>query len=203
MFDINNKKKKKILSQLKSLSSMERKIISFTYFSSEEVQCLINYCSQLTFREASPLTKTGVIQDFSICFPAPKVGAMEECINHFNLIFSDPKLKCFFSSILEFNDIAVQKYEEGSSGIGIHRDGQRYRDLILIICLSGQSDFFITNSRNGSPTQIIDDTPGRLIMMAGPGFRTLRAPSQRLLHGVKNVKKGRLSLGLRCDTTLL
>ena len=104
--------------------------------------------------------------------------------------------------MFKFNDIAVQKYKKGSLGIGIHRDSARYRELILIICLAGQSEFFIANNRNGSSLQIIDDTPGRLIMMAGPGFKNLEEPNNRLFHGVKNVKKGRFSLGLRFDSTL-
>ena len=202
MFDVTNEKKQKILYSLEVLSSMYRQIASLPYFSTEEISSLIDCCAEFKFREACPLTKTGIVQDFSVCFPAPKVGALEKCVNHFNLIFSDPGLKLFFSSMLEFNDIAVQKYEEGSSGIGIHRDNQRYRDLILIICLSGKSEFIIANSRNGSSAHIIDDSPGRLIMMAGPGFKNLGEPNNRPLHGVRNIKKGRLSLGLRCDTTL-
>ncbi len=202
MFEVTKEKKQKILHSLEVLSSMDRQIISLPYFSNEEILSLIDCCRGFTFREASPLTKTGITQDFSVCFPAPKIGVLKKCVNHFNLIFSNPKFECFFSSMVEFNDIAVQKYEKGSSGIGIHRDSQRYRDLILIICLSGQSQFFIANNREGSSAQIIDDTPGKLIMMAGPGFKNLGKPKNRLLHGVKNIKKARLSLGLRCDTTL-
>lgn len=202
MFEVNKEKIERVLKILKILSSMKRQIISLPYFSQEEIISLIDCCSQFKFREATPLTKTGVVQDFSVCFPAPKVGALKKCIDHFNLLFADPKLECFFSSILNFNDIAVQKYKKGSSGIGIHRDGRRYRDIVLIFCLSGQSDFFITQSRDGSSQEIIDDTPGRLIMMAGPGFRNLGLPENRMLHGVKNVKRDRLSIGLRCDSTL-
>ncbi len=107
----------------------------------------------------------------------------------------------FFSSVFKFNNIAVQKYKKGSSGIVIHRASQRYRELILIICLAGQSDFFIANNCDGSSLQIIDDTC-RLIMVAGPGFRNLDKPNNRPLYGVKNVKKGRCSLGLRFNSSL-
>ena len=106
----------------------------------------------------------------------------------------------FFSSSLIFNDIAVQKYRAGSKGIGVHRDGYRYRDLILIICLSGSSEFFVANSRDGSNMDVIDDTPGRLVLMSGPGFKNLVNPDNRLFHGVKNVENGRLSIGLRCNS---
>ena len=109
MFEVNKEKIERVLKIIKILSSMKRQIISLPYFSQEEITSLIECCSQFKFREATPLTKTGVIQDFSVCFPAPKVGALKKCIDHFNLLFADPKLECFFSSILNFNDIAVQK----------------------------------------------------------------------------------------------
>ena len=87
-------------------------------------------------------------------------------------------------------------------GIGIYRDSARYRELILIICLACQSEFFIVNNSNGSTLQIIDDTCGRLMMMAGLGFQNLDETNHRPLHGVKNVKKGWFSLGLRFDVAL-
>ena len=86
--------------------------------------------------------------------------------------------------MFKFKDIAVQKYKKGSSGIVIHRASQRYRELILIICLAGQSDFFIANNCDGSSLQIINDTC-RLIMMAGPGFRNVDEPNNRPLCGGK------------------
>ena len=200
MFDITLQKKQKITHFVKILSKLEKQIISFPYFTKREISGLVDYCDQLSFREAIPLTKTGVVQDFSVCFPAPKIGLMKKCINHFEQIFLDENLKQFFSSSLILNDIAVQKYRAGSNGIGVHRDGNRYRDLILIICLSGSSEFFVANSRDGSNIDVIDDTPGRLVLMSGPGFKNLVNPDNRLFHGVKNVKNGRLSIGLRCNS---
>ena len=200
MFEINEQKKKKIQTCLAQLSMMDRQILSVPYFNSIEISSLIKYCSQITFREANSITETGVVQDFSVCFPAPKIGAMRKCINHFNVIFSMLGVQHYFSAPVSFNDIAAQYYKKGSNGIGIHRDGLRYRDLVLIICLSGRSELFTADNRSGARAQLIDDKPGRLVMMSGPGFKNLSNPKSRPMHGVRNIKEGRLSLGLRCDS---
>ena len=38
---------------------------------------------------------------------------------------------------VELGDFAIQRYPAGSTGIGIHRDGKRYRGLVFIITLAG------------------------------------------------------------------
>ena len=200
MFEINEQKKQKIRTCLAQLSMMDRQILSVPYFNSIEISSLIKYCSQITFREANSITETGVAQDFSVCFPAPKIGAMRKCINHFNVIFTMLGIQHYFSAPVSFNDIAAQYYKKGSNGIGIHRDGLRYRDLVLIICLSGRSELFTADTRSGARAQLIDDTPGRLVMMSGPGFKNLSDPKSRPMHGVRNITEERLSLGLRCDS---
>lgn len=200
MFEINEQKKQKIESCLAQLSVLDRQIVSTPYFTNIEISSLIKYCSQITFREVNSITKTGVTQDFSVCFPAPKTGAMRKCINHFNVMFALSGIQHYFSAPMSFNDIAAQHYKKGSNGIGIHRDGLRYRDLVLIICLSGRSELFTADNREGMGAQLIDDTPGRLVMMSGPGFKNLSDPKSRPMHGVRNITEGRLSLGLRCDS---
>ena len=170
MFEVSEQKKQIIVNCLEQLSMLDRKILSVPYFTSMEISSLIKYCSQIFFREANSITKTGVIQDFSICFPAPKTGAMRKCINHFNSMFSMSGIQQYFSAPISFNDIAAQTYKKGSTGIGIHRDGLRYRDLVLIICLTGRSELFTADNREGMNSQIVDDTPGRLVMMSGTGL---------------------------------
>mgnify|MGYP001160262100 CR=1 FL=1 len=200
MFEINEQKKQKIESCLAQLSVLDRQIVSTPYFTNIEISSLIKYCSQITFREANSITNTGVAQEFFVCFPAPKTGAMRKCINHFNVMFALSGIQHYFSAPMSFNDIAAQPYKKGSNGIGIHRDGLRYRDLVLIICLSGRSELFTADNREGMGAQLIDDTPGRLVMMSGPGFKNLSDPKSRPMHGVRNITEGRLSLGLRCDS---
>ena len=200
MFDFNEKKKQKIENCLAQLSTLDRQILSVPYFTRMEISSLIKFCSQISFREANSITATGVSQDFSVCFPAPKTGAMRKCINHFNVMFSVSGIQQYFSKPVCFNDIAAQYYKKGSNGIGIHRDKLRYRGLVLIICLSGRSELFTADNREGEGAQIIDDTPGRLVMMSGPGFKYLSDAKSRPLHGVRNIIEERLSLGLRCDS---
>lgn len=64
MFEVTNEKKEKIFHNLGILSSIERKIISFPYFSSEEVLSLSKCCSEFTFREATPITTSGLPKIF-------------------------------------------------------------------------------------------------------------------------------------------
>ena len=77
-------------------------------------------------------------------------------------MFALSGIQHYFSAPMSFNDIAAQHYKKGSNGIGIHRDGLRYRDLVLIICLSGRSELFTADNREGMGAQLIDDTPGTL-----------------------------------------
>ena len=120
MFEINEQKKQKIEICLAQLSMLDRQILSVPYFTNIEISSLIEYCTQITFREAKSITETGVAQDFSVCFPAPKTGVMRKCINHFNVMFSMSGIQHYFSAPINFNDIAAQHYKKGSNGIGIH-----------------------------------------------------------------------------------
>ena len=182
------------------MSTLDRQVLTIPYFTEFEIINVIDYCSQIIFRKANSSTETGVSQDFSVCFPAPKTGAMKKCIEHFNLMFSLPGIQEYFVNPVNFNDVAAQNYKKGSTGIGIHRDGLRYHHLILIICLSGRSELFTAENREGMGAQLVDDTPGRLVIMSGPGFKNLRDPKSRPLHGVRDITEGRLSIGLRCDS---
>ena len=200
MFEFSEQKKQKILISLKQLSRLDRQILSVPYFTRMEISSLIKYCSQISFREANSMTEAGVSQDFSVCFPAPKTGPMIKCISHFNSMFSMTGIRQYFSAPISFNDIAAQTYKKGSNGIGIHRDGLRYRDIVLIICLAGRSELYTADNREGMGAQIVDDSPGRLVLMSAAGFKNLSDPKSRPLHGVRNITDGRLSLGLRCDS---
>ena len=101
-----------------------------------------------------------------------------------------------FDRTITLNDFAIQKYPTGSEGIGIHKDGLRYKNIVLIITLAGQSRLFKTQDRDGTHRVAINDVPGRLVMIKAPGFQGM-APENRLLHGVDRVTKGRLSIGFR------
>ena len=46
-----------------------------------------------------------------------------------------------FSTAFRFNDFAIQRYAPRSQGIGIHRDGERYRHIVVIATLAGNSGY--------------------------------------------------------------
>ena len=107
------------------------------------------------------------------------------------------KEQSLFESEVKINDFAVQHYSVNSRGIGIHKDGLRYRNLVFIITLDGRSDLFICSDRKGTGRQIVPDEPGRLVILPAPGLAYMGQADQRPLHGVDNVVGGRLSIGFR------
>ena len=169
------------------------------FFTEAEISCLKQEALALPFRAAQPVVGNGVYQDFDICFPAPLTGSFAKAAHLLQACckaLSEASPGLFESDVL-INDFAVQNYPAGSNGIGVHKDGLRYRNLVFIITLSGQSDLFICSDREGSNRQIVADDPGRLVILPAPGLAFLDAPDSRPLHGVDGVTTGRLSIGFR------
>jgi hypothetical protein len=102
-----------------------------------------------------------------------------------------------FSTDFRFDDFAIQRYPAGSRGIGVHRDGLRYQHIVMIATLAGQSRLFATPIRDGGQRRVIDDRPGRIVLLSAPEFAGRTGEAARPLHGVDHVQGGRLSLGLR------
>ena len=107
--------------------------------------------SKFRFRKATPLSGNSVTQDFDICFPAPRIGKMdnlattiENLFNQTLRLMKNPPIKC-----PKFNDIAIQRYKPGSLGISPHKDHKKYISVIIIITLSGKSDLCICEDRKG------------------------------------------------------
>ena len=46
---------------------------------------------------------------------------------------------------------------------------------------------------------MINDKPGRIVLLSAPSFAGRKGGEARPLHGVDNVHGGRLSLGLRIE----
>lgn len=173
--------------------------VSIPFFSPDEIAGLIRYTQKLKWRTARQMVGDGVHQDFQICLPAPRRAALGQLADlledHLGEISSQqPGL---FDGPFICNDLAVQHYLPGSKGIGIHRDGARYRNLVCIATLAGQSRFLIAADRQGTKMTVLDDSPGQLLLLAAPGFSGLADPKKRPLHTVDQVTGGRLSLGLR------
>ena len=169
------------------------------FFAETEIQLLRREASALPFRKAQTLVGKDVYQDFSICFPAPLK-------NSFKLVAQMLEQACktiakerqgLFESEVKINDFAVQSYPAHSRGIGIHKDGLRYRNLVFILTLDGQSELFVCSDRQGTDRQLVPDKPGRLVILPAPGLAYLEQEDQRPFHGVDNVVGGRLSIGFR------
>ena len=65
--------------------------------------------------------------------------------------------------------------------------------------LSGYSELFACKDRGGSGRIVINDRPGRIVLLSAPRFAGRADMAARPLHGVDNIKGGRLSLGLRVE----
>lgn len=174
--------------------------VSIPFFSADEIQILVQQTQTLEFRTAKPVVGNNVIQDFDICFPAPLIDGFAQCAKMLEMLVAkcaeaDPAL-CEAPYVI--NDFAVQRYPRGSNGIGIHKDGLRYRQFVFIITLSGNSRLFICSDRDGNGKEYIDDSPGHLVILPAPGFSGLKDEKDRPLHGVEHITEGRLSIGFRC-----
>ena len=182
---------------LARLSKPDVQATSLAFFTSEEIKALIDATKFVEFRQATKVVGNGVIQDMEVCFPAPRTDVFDICATLLEEGLNRwPEAGRMFDRAITLNDFAIQKYPAGSEGIGIHKDGLRYKNIVLIITLAGQSRLFKTQDRDGTHRVAINDVPGRLVMIKAPGFQGM-APENRLLHGVDRVTKGRLSIGFR------
>lgn len=171
--------------------------ISLPFFTSDEIDQMKEEVADLSFRPASAVVGNQVHQDMNVCFPAPRQNAYDACASLLEEgVNSWDKAPTYLGKKLHLNDFAVQHYHEGSKGIGIHKDGLRYKFLVFIITLDGQSRLFHTADRSGTERIAIDDRPGRLVMLKAPDFAGFEA-DKRVLHGVDQITSGRLSIGFR------
>ena len=205
MFILDKTRQTILARALKRLAKPERLWVSFQFLSSDEVACLLALANLQEFRCAQPEVvhkTTNVFQDFGVCFPAPRTGAFDQFASFFEhgLYQAGQTLeKQLFESPFTLNDFAIQRYAPQSRGIGVHRDGKRYRHIVVIITLSGVSRLFATNDRRSEYRQVINDRPGRVVLLSAAGFAGREGDRSRPLHGVDNVSQGRLSLGFRIE----
>ncbi|MDC1383400.1 hypothetical protein N8500_07925 [Candidatus Puniceispirillum sp.] len=203
MFQIDRNRSAVFKRALKRLAQPDRRWVSFHLLDIVEITALRELCNRQLFRKASKevgLEKKSVFQDFEVCFPAPRINAIDSLAKLLEVglyqagreIVEEPIKAPFI-----FNDFAIQKYASGSHGIGIHRDGLRYKHIVVIINLAGKSQLFVSKDREGNERKVINDKPGRIVLLSASRFAGREGDKARPLHGVDHVKGGRLSLGLR------
>ena len=186
------------------ISENKKNYISLKFISNDFLLQLIKQVSTFEYRKAKPVVGNSVSQDFEVCFPAPKIGCIEILSNAIeNLFIKSTKLiKNPPIQKVQFNDIAIQKYLPYSSGISPHKDHKKYISVIIIVTLSGKSKFYLCQNRDGRNAQVVDDTPGNIVILPATGFKMINNNFVRPIHFVSDITDGRLSIGLRQNTEL-
>lgn len=203
MFELSHSKICRLRHALARLRQPNQRVVSLFFFNENEVALLRQIALQQEFRSAqAEINYKGrvVFQDFDVCFPAPRTGVFDQ-------VATQLEIGLFKASVslpnpplpepLNLADFAIQRYPVGARGIGIHRDGIRYRQIVVIITLDGASRLFTCSDRRGKSKRRIDDRPGRLVLLSAEGFAGRFGEDARPLHGVDRVNGGRLSLGFR------
>ena len=186
------------------ISENKKNYISLKFISNDFLLKLISQVSTFEYRKAKPVVGNSVSQDFEVCFPAPKIGCIEILSNAIeNLFIKSTKLiKNPPIQKVQFNDIAIQKYLPYSSGISPHKDHKKYISVIIIVTLSGKSKFYLCQNRDGRNAQVVDDTPGNIVILPATGFKMINNNFVRPIHFVSDITDGRLSIGLRQNIEL-
>jgi len=186
------------------ISENKKNYISLKFISNDFLLKLIKQVSTFEYRKAKPVVGNSVSQDFEVCFPAPKIGCIEILSNAIeNLFIKSTKLiKNQPIQKVQFNDIAIQKYLPYSSGISPHKDHKKYISVIIIVTLSGNSKFYLCHNRDGRNAQVVDDTPGNIVILPATGFKMINNNFVRPIHFVSDITDGRLSIGLRQNIEL-
>ena len=186
------------------ISENRKNYISLKFISNDFLLKLIKQVSTFEYRKAKPVVGNSVSQDFEVCFPAPKIGCIEILSNAIeNLFIKSTKLiKNPPIQKVQFNDIAIQKYLPYSSGISPHKDHKKYISVIIIVTLSGKSKFYLCQNRDGRNAQVVDDTPGNIVILPATGFKMINNNFVRPIHFVSDITDGRLSIGLRQNIEL-
>ena len=186
------------------ISENKKYYISLKFISNDFLLKLIKQVSTFEYRKAKSVVGNSVSQDFEVCFPAPKIGCIEILSNAIeNLFIKSTKLiKNPPIQKVQFNDIAIQKYLPYSSGISPHKDHKKYISVIIIVTLSGKSKFYLCQNRDGRNAQVVDDTPGNIVILPATGFKMINNNFVRPIHFVSDITDGRLSIGLRQNIEL-
>ena len=186
------------------ISENKKNYISLKFISNDFLLKLIKQVSTFEYRKAKPVVGNSVSQDFEVCFPAPKIGCIEILSNAIENLFieSNKLIKNPPIQKVQFNDIAIQKYLPYSSGISPHKDHKKYISVIIIVTLSGKSKFYLCQNRDGRNAQVVDDTPGNIVILPATGFKMINNNFVRPIHFVSDITDGRLSIGLRQNIEL-
>ena len=177
--------------------------VAFPCLNAPEAKALVSLVDQLEYRPAKAITgseKAPVYQDFDLCYDVPCEHSLWDFAKVLEVALTSALAGAEVDSAgcpVRLNDLIVQRYPPGCTGITPHRDHVRYGFLIAIVLLTGDGCFGICDDRQGSKSKEIDFKPGDLLLMGGPGL----VPNYtRPFHYVNGVTDSRRTIGLRYDT---
>jgi len=181
---------------------VELKSIGIKCLDDKNMRNLVSIVDSLPRRSAHPIVgnkKTPVYQDFDLCYNIPKDNLLwciaKEIEAYVKIGMRD--LGLIGHEVFQFNDIIAQYYSPESRGITPHRDNIRYRFVIGILILSGDGNFNICDTRDGTDAKEIPAEAGDLILMAGSN---LAGHKLGPMHFMENVTKKRRTVGFRYDS---
>jgi hypothetical protein len=97
------------------------------------------------------------------------------------------------------DEVTVQRYASGSTGISSHRDGRRHAYLVAILTLEGSALLRQCADRAGTTVRSFEAEAGSLVLLRGPGLGGVE--DDRPLHAVDGPRDARrTSLTLRATT---
>ncbi len=102
--------------------------------------------------------------------------------------------KSNFQSALS-RDILIQKYKKDSRGISPHIDDLKYKNLISILVIEGNGEFYVCKNREKEHSTRIENPPGSLILMRAP--RSPKEKELRQMHYLENISSERTIITFR------
>jgi hypothetical protein len=174
--------------------------VSIPLLTQSATQVLLREAEGLYYEPEIKTVGTGdrvVRTEYSVCNHLPEIGLFPEFKRAFQILIDQPcnGLRGYpFNTPLQFTDTVIQRYEPGQLGITPHRDSLRAINLIVLINLGGEADFYRCDDRQGTHAVRLDTTPGNGIFLRAPGFLST---SVRPFHFLTNIRSTRYSLGLR------
>lgn len=152
------------------------------------------------FREARPVVGRGerlVRQRMGVHNDFGSDSRFHDLTRHYQAVWDEWLVSMAsspFESKLVFNDLMLQVYEPGETGITPHMDRTGYRNLICLFVLEGRGRFGICRDRSGRGARIIDHAPGDVVLTRAPGFR---GSDHRPFHFLDCITERRYVFGLR------
>ena len=176
--------------------------IAVPFLNHSECTALIKWLDQLPYRPAQQVTgssKYPVFQGFELCYDIPSMHPLWRLAGDLGRVLHQAlsnKVLLASPMTFTFNDVIVQRYPPGCSGISPHRDHLRYAVVIAILVLSGDGQFCTCEDRVGRGAREIPAVAGDLLLMSAPGLRGI---DHRPLHRLGEVTRLRRTVGMRYD----